>query len=32
VTGTPTFFINGTRYTGELTLEQLDRILEPLLP
>ncbi len=32
VNGTPTFFINGTRYTGELTLDQMDRILEPLLP
>lgn len=32
VNGTPTFFINGTRYVGELSLEQLDRAIAPLLP
>jgi len=31
VNATPTFFINGERYAGALTLEQLDRIIEPLL-
>ncbi len=31
VNATPTFFINGDRYPGALTLEQLDRIIEPLL-
>ena len=28
---TPTFFINGRKETGALTIEQLDKILEPLL-
>lgn len=32
VNATPTFFVNGDRYSGALTLEQLDQILEPLLP
>lgn len=32
VNATPTFFINGDQYTGELTLEQLDTIIEPMLP
>ena len=32
VNGTPTFFINGTRYVGEMTLAQLDQAIEPLLP
>lgn len=31
VNGTPTFFINGTLYSGVLTMEQLDRIIQPLL-
>ncbi|MHA1573466.1 MAG: DsbA family protein [Alphaproteobacteria bacterium] len=31
VNATPTFFINGDRYSGALTLEQLDQIIEPLL-
>lgn len=31
VTSTPTFFINGARHPGALTLEQFDKILEPLL-
>lgn len=32
VNATPTFFINGDRYAGALTLEQFDQIIEPLLP
>ncbi len=32
VNATPTFFINGDRYSGALTLEQLDQIIEPMLP
>lgn len=32
VNGTPTFFINGERYGGALTLEQFDQIIEPMLP
>lgn len=31
VDATPTFFINGDRYSGALTLEQLDQIIEPML-
>jgi protein-disulfide isomerase len=31
VKSTPTFFINGERHVGALTLEQFDKILEPLL-
>ena len=31
VNATPTFFVNGDRYSGALTLEQLDQIIEPLL-
>ena len=32
VAATPTFFINGDRYSGALTLEQLDQIIQPMLP
>jgi protein-disulfide isomerase len=31
VNATPTFFINGDRYAGALTLEQLDQIIEAML-
>jgi protein-disulfide isomerase len=31
VNSTPTFFVNGQRHTGALTLEEFDRILAPLL-
>jgi protein-disulfide isomerase len=31
VNATPTFFINGDRYAGALTLEQLDQIIQPML-
>jgi protein-disulfide isomerase len=31
INGTPTFFFNGRRVVGELTLDQVDRILTPLL-
>ncbi len=31
VNSTPTFFINGERRTGALTLQEFDRILEPML-
>jgi protein-disulfide isomerase len=31
VNSTPTFFINGQKHSGALTLQELDRILEPLL-
>jgi protein-disulfide isomerase len=31
VTGTPTFFIDGRRESGALTLEQLDSYIQPLL-
>ena len=31
VTGTPTFFINGEKQVGALTIAKLDEVLEPLL-
>lgn len=31
VDSTPTFFVNGAKHTGALTLEQFDKVLEPLL-
>ncbi len=31
VASTPTFFINGSRQTGSLTIEQMDAVIEPLL-
>lgn len=31
VNATPTFFINGKRYAGALTLDELDKAIEPLL-
>jgi protein-disulfide isomerase len=31
VQATPTFFINGKKYEGALTLEELDKAIEPLL-
>ena len=31
VASTPTFFVNGQKHTGALTLEQFDKILEPML-
>jgi protein-disulfide isomerase len=31
VESTPTFFVNGKRYVGVLTVAELDKILEPLL-
>lgn len=32
VNSTPTFFINGTRVSGNQSLAELDKLLEPLLP
>jgi protein-disulfide isomerase len=31
VQATPTFFINGKKFQGALTLDQLDKEIEPLL-
>ena len=31
VTGTPAFFVNGENHGGEMTIEQFDAVLEPLL-
>jgi protein-disulfide isomerase len=31
VDATPTFFINGTKFSGALSIEELDKILAPLL-
>lgn len=31
VNATPTFFINGTKYSGELTVEQVKSIVDPLI-
>jgi protein-disulfide isomerase len=32
VDATPTFFINGTRHGGELTIEELSKVIDPMLP
>jgi protein-disulfide isomerase len=32
VDATPTFFVNGQRYSGEMSIADLDKVLEPLLP
>ena len=32
VDATPTFFVNGQRYSGEMPMEELDKVLQPLLP
>jgi protein-disulfide isomerase len=32
VDATPTFFINGQRYSGEMSITDLDKVLEPLIP
>jgi protein-disulfide isomerase len=32
VDATPTFFVNGQRYSGEMSIADLDKLLEPLLP
>jgi protein-disulfide isomerase len=32
VEATPTFFINGQRYSGEMSIADLDKLLEPLIP
>jgi len=31
VDSTPTFFINGERHSGEISIQEIDKILEPLL-
>lgn len=31
VDSTPTFFINGTRYTGEMTLEAMEKVIKPII-
>jgi protein-disulfide isomerase len=31
VDSTPTFFINGTRYSGDMSIEQMSAIIDPLL-
>jgi protein-disulfide isomerase len=32
VDATPTFFVNGQRYSGEMSIADLDKLLEPLIP
>jgi protein-disulfide isomerase len=32
IRGTPTFFFNGQRQVGELTIEDVDKIIAPMLP
>jgi len=32
IKGTPTFFFNGQRQVGELTIEDIDKIIAPMLP
>jgi protein-disulfide isomerase len=31
VQSTPTFFINGDRYAGALTIEQMEKLIDPQL-
>lgn len=31
VDSTPTFFINGTRYTGEMTLDAMEKVIKPII-
>ena len=31
ITGTPTFFFNGQRQAGELTIEDVEKIITPML-
>lgn len=31
VDSTPTFFINGTRYTGEQTLDAMEKVIKPII-
>ncbi len=31
VDSTPTFFINGERYTGEMTVEGMEKVIKPIL-
>ena len=31
VDSTPTFFINGERYTGEMTVEGMEKVIKPLI-
>lgn len=31
VDSTPTFFINGTRYTGEQTIEAMEKVIKPII-
>ncbi len=32
VDATPTFYINGTKHPGEITVDELDKLMQPLLP
>jgi protein-disulfide isomerase len=32
ITGTPTFFFNGQRQAGELTIEDIEKTITPMLP
>ena len=31
VDSTPTFFINGERYTGEMTIDGMEKVIKPIL-
>ncbi len=31
VDSTPTFFINGTRYTGEMTIDAMEKVIKPII-
>ena len=31
VDSTPTFFINGERYTGEMTVEGMEKVIKPII-
>ena len=32
VDATPTFYVNGVKHPGEMTVDELDKVLRPLLP
>ncbi|WP_163973680.1 thioredoxin domain-containing protein, partial [Myxococcus sp. CA018] len=31
VDSTPTFFINGERYTGEMTIDGMEKVIKPII-
>jgi protein-disulfide isomerase len=31
ITSTPTFFINGRRYSGNMSIDEIEKVIKPLL-